>query len=229
MATQIEKKTVIGLECKLAVEAVETDTDTMTFSGYGSVFGNVDSYGDIIEKGAFKASIERHLDAGTMPMMFLNHRIYDSLPIGSWTAVEEDDYGLKVTGELLDTSDGLDTYKALKKGLIKGLSIGFYPVVWEMASKSDEYRRTITEVDLVEVSVVNMPANGSALIADVKSNIEEMRIRDLERLLRDRGLSRKEAETVASQFESKRYLAEREQKRVEMAELNARLSRLLGK
>jgi len=92
MATQIEKKTVIGLECKLAVEAVETDTDTMTFSGYGSVFGNVDSYGDIIEKGAFKASIERHLDAGTMPMMFLNHRIYDSLPIGSWTAVEEDDY-----------------------------------------------------------------------------------------------------------------------------------------
>lgn len=229
MAIEIEKKALIGLECKLAVEVVETDTDTMTFSGYGSVFGNIDSYGDIITKGAFANSIERHIDNGTMPMMFLNHRIYDSLPIGAWTSVEEDDYGLKVTGELLDTTDGIDTYKALKKGLIKGLSIGFYPVVWEMASKSDEYRRTITEVDLVEVSVVNMPANTSALVADVKSNIEEMGIRDLERLLRDRGLSRKDAETVASQFESKRYLVEQEKKRRDMQEFNARLNKLLGK
>lgn len=229
MAIEIEKKALIGLECKLAVEAIETDTDTMTFSGYGSVFGNIDSYGDIITKGAFANSLERHIDNGTMPMMFLNHRIYDSLPIGAWTSVEEDDYGLKVTGELLDTTDGIDTYKALKKGLIKGLSIGFYPVVWEMASKSDEYRRTITEVDLVEVSVVNMPANISALIADVKSNIEEMGIRDLERLLRDRGLSRKDAETVASQFESKKYLAEQENNRRDMQEFNARLNRLLGK
>ena len=56
-----------------------------------------------------------------------------------------------------------------------------------------------------------------------------MSIRDLERLLRDRGLSRKEAETVASQFESKKYLAEQERKRAEMDAFNARLNRLLGK
>ena len=223
-----EKKSLLGIDCKLAVQADETETKTMTFSGYGSVFGNVDSYGDIMAKGSFAASIQRHIDNGTMPFMFLNHAA-DRLPIGKWTSVEEDDYGLKLTGELLDSNDGIDTYKALKAGLIKGLSIGFYPIVWEMAAKSDNYRRTISEADLVEVSVVNIPANGSALVSDIKSIIDDMSIRDLERLLRDRGLSRKEAETVASQFESKKYLAEQERKRAEMDAFNARLNRLLGK
>lgn len=225
---EIEKKTLIGFECKLAVAPVETDTKTMTFSGYGSVFGNIDSYGDIIQRGAFAKSIQTHIDNGTMPWMFLNHRM-DGLPIGQWTAVEEDEYGLKMSGELLDTTDGTDTYKALKAGLIKGLSIGFYPLVWEMATKGDEHRRSISEVDLVEVSVVNSPANTSALVADVKSKMDDMGIRDLERLLRDLGLSRKEAETVAAQFESRKYVAQQEAKRKERSEFDSRLNRLLGK
>lgn len=231
MAKPIEKKALLGLECKLAVLdeiGSETDTKAMTFTGYGSVFSNIDSYGDIMAPGCFQKSIERHIESGTKPIMFLNHQ-HDSLPIGEWTSIEEDEYGLKLTGELLDSTAGIDTYKALKKGLIKGLSIGFYSDAWEMAANGDAHRRTITEADLFEVSVVNVPANTSALVSEIKSSIDEMGIRDLERLLRDRGLSRKEAEKVASQFESKKYLAALEAKRKDREEFEARLKRLLGK
>jgi uncharacterized protein len=227
----IEKKALTGLECKLLIEEVGTDTTTnaMTFSGYGSVFGNIDSYGDIIEKGAFQKSLAAHAAAGTQPLMCLNHNVFEALPIGRWTSMVEDDYGLKVTGELLDTTDGRDTYTALKAGAIKGLSIGFYPITWAMASKSDEFRRTIQEVELAEISVVTIPANTLAQVNEVKANLDEMGIRDLERLLRDCGLSRKQSEAVASQFESKKFLAEREAKIAADAALDLRIKKLLNK
>ena len=227
----IEKKALTGLECKLLIEATETDetTNAMTFSGYGSVFGNIDAYGDIIEKGAFAKSLVAHAQAGTQPLMCLNHQVFDSLPIGRWTSIVEDSYGLKVTGELLDTTAGRDTYTALKAGAIKGLSIGFYPVAWAMASKSDEFRRTISEVDLAEISVVTIPANTLAQVSEVKANMEEMGVRDLERLLRDCGLSRKQAEAVTSQFESKKFLADCEAEIAAEVALDARIKKLLGK
>ncbi|KQO53371.1 hypothetical protein ASF14_20405 [Sphingomonas sp. Leaf257] len=121
----------------------------------------------------------------------------------------EDGVGLKMTGELLDTTMGRDTYVALKAGAITGLSIGFRPIKFTMGVKNDDPRRTLEEVDLVEVSVVGLPANAKARVQAVKSMGENMRVRDLEQLLRDCGLSKNEAVAVASQFESKNELAKK--------------------
>ncbi|MEV5030997.1 HK97 family phage prohead protease [Sphingobium sp. LMC3-1-1.1] len=225
----IEKKAITGIECKLAVEVSSETTTAMAFTGYGSVFDNVDFHGDIVEPGAFTNSLNKHKGAGTFPLMCLNHNVFDALPIGRWTSIEEDEYGLKVTGELLDTTAGRDTYTALKAGAIKGLSIGFYPVKWAMATGADDYSRTISEVDLLEISVVTIAANELAQVNEVKSSLADMSIRDLERLLREQGLSRKQAETVASQFESKKYIAEQKRKQEDDAALQLRIKRLLAK
>jgi uncharacterized protein len=178
------------------------DGDAMTLSGYGAVFGNVDAYGDMIEPGAFGKTLAAHKSAGTMPMMLLEHGA-GPLPVGVWTGMSEDGIGLKVDGKLLDTTDGLDTYKALKAGAVSGLSIGYRPVEFEMRSKPEDPRRRLKSVELIEVSIVGMPANGRARVSSVKSADEIMTIRDLEYALRDAGLSKSEAVKVASRFQAK--------------------------
>lgn len=223
----IEQKAITCLDAKLS--SVDDADGKMSFTGYGAVFGNIDSYGDVISPGAFKKSLAQHEKEGTHPLMFLNHDAFGSLPIGKWTNMEEDDFGLKVTGELLNTSAGKDTYVALKASALNGLSIGFRPVEWSMRSKPDDPRRTLKQVDLVEVSVVTLPANQKARVLDVKNDLDEMTIRDLEDLLRECGLSKAQAKAVASQFESKRYLEDMEAKKAEDEAFEARLAKLLGK
>jgi HK97 family phage prohead protease len=73
-----------------------------TFTGYGAVFDNVDAYGDAIQRGAFRRSLEAHRKAGTMPAMLAQHGGGfvggDLMPIGKWLSIEEDDFGLAVEG-----------------------------------------------------------------------------------------------------------------------------------
>lgn len=206
MTLNIEQRAVSRLECKF--DADEATDGKMAFSGYGAVFGNVDSYGDVIAPGAFAKSLADHRFAESAPLMFLNHDAFGSLPIGRWTELGEDGYGLKVHGELLDTQMGRDTYVALKAGALNGLSIGFRPVAFDMRAKPEDPRRTLKAVDLIEVSVVTLPANQKARVQAVKSMGEEMNVRDLEQLLRELGMSKGQALTVTSQFESKSEIAE---------------------
>ncbi len=181
---EFEKKLVTIGDVKFAA----SDDTTKSFTGYGAVFGNTDSYGDVIAKGAFAKSLK----SGEKPAMFLNHDPY-SLPIGLWTKLEEDDFGLKVEGEFLDTSMGRDTYTASKSGAITGLSIGFRPQEVTLGKPgTDEPIRLIKSVELLEISVVTFPANGKARIGNVKSFTSDD---DYERELIRLGMSREEAKS----------------------------------
>jgi HK97 family phage prohead protease len=166
---------------------LKLDGDTGKFSGYASVFGGVDSYGDTIVKGAFSDTLKSH----GAPKMFFNHEW--GMPIGKYTKAVEDDHGLFVEGELTN-GIGLaaDVRAAMKHGTLDGLSIGGYV-------KSGDYEeadagRVINKWStLMEVSPVVFPADGAARIdmASVKSIDFEALLpeckteRDIERLLRD--------------------------------------------
>jgi len=69
-----------------------------TFSGYGSVFGNKDSHGDICVQGCFSKSINSGGRNGTGVAMLYQH--YSRNPIGIWKMIVEDSRGLKVEGQL---------------------------------------------------------------------------------------------------------------------------------
>ena len=91
----------------------------MTFDGYGAVFGNVDSYGDVIQPGAFAESLAQSAKSGVWPAMLLQHGGWgmgaeDMTPIGIWTSLSEDGVGLKVSGKLADTARGREAYALLK-------------------------------------------------------------------------------------------------------------------
>lgn len=189
------------------VKFTSTDDETMTFSGYGAVFNNTDDYGDVIAPGAFKKALK----SGETPLMFLNHDTR-SLPIGRWTALEEDAFGLKVTGQFIDTAMGRDSYTAAKANAISGLSIGYIPTEVKYGQPgTPEPDRLIKTAELLEISVVTFPANGKARIADVKSfSVAE----DFKRALIALGMSTVEASDFLSahqlQCEAKYIQAARE-------------------
>ena len=185
-------------------DAAEVDEKTGTFEGYGAVFGNVDSYGDVIAKGAFKATLRDWKKAGSLPPMLVQHGGWmmtdmDALPIGKWESMEEDDTGLRVRGRLinLDTERGKNIYGAMREGVLDGMSIGYRAKEYVIGTKPEEPRRTLKAVDLVELSVVTFPANGRARIDAVKT--EGLSRRELERrLTQDAELPRSVARQLMS-------------------------------
>jgi HK97 family phage prohead protease len=164
------------IEIKLASD--DFDAKTGEFAGYGAIFGNVDSYGDVIAKGAFKGTLREWEERGKYPPMLLQHggggfmsSADDMLPVGQWTEMEENAKGLKVRGKLfaLSTERGQYIYEGMKSGALDGLSIGFRTKKFTMGTKPSEARRTLEEIDLMEVSIVTFPANGKARVSNVKS------------------------------------------------------------
>lgn len=188
-----------GFEVKFADGAAEG-----TFSGYGAVFGNEDLGSDVILKGAFRQTLKEWKAKKKLPKMLLQHGGYGDingmLPIGVWTSMEEDDYGLKVEGRLyaLDTDRGKLIHAGLKEGGLDGLSIGYRAKEFVLGTKPEEPWRTIKRLDLMEVSVVLFGMNPLALVESVKAASEIKTIREFETFLREMGgYSRAAAREIA--------------------------------
>ena len=178
--------------CRIQIKAVGDDG---TIEGYASVFGVVDNWDDIIAPGAFAATIAEHKAAGTMPAMLWQH--YSDDPIGVWMDMAEDAKGLRIKGKLcLETNCGKEAYALLKVGAISGLSVGFVTKAYTYDTETDI--RTLTEIDLWEVSLVTFPANAKARVTNIKSSDDIGAPKDAERILRDAGFSKADATAYVS-------------------------------
>ena len=203
-----------GLDSKRSHSLVTRDFDLRIksveeqgrFEGYGSVFNNVDSYREVVAPGAFTESLAAiKADERRVPVLWQHY--YDE-PIGLYEGsfgggigLEEDDHGLKCQGRLLVDEDPLArrAYAHLKAKSVSGLSIGYYV----LADEWDNERRirTLTKLDLREISIVTFPANDDARIEEVRAKLAAGELptkREIELALRDRlGLSRDDAEAFA--------------------------------
>jgi HK97 family phage prohead protease len=173
-----------------------------TFDGYGSVFGNVDSYGEIVAPGAFKKSLAAIKASGDPVPALWQHRSGE--PIGGYTDLTEDDRGLKVEGFLvLEDPVAKRAHLYMQKRIVKGLSIGYY--VRDSSYDEKTGIRTLKELDLVEISIVTFPANAEAQVESVKSTEMQRILKSgnlptlpqLEDLLCEAGFSKTQAKAVA--------------------------------
>jgi HK97 family phage prohead protease len=187
------------IERPFEVKAVEEDG---TFTGYGSVFGNVDSYDEIVAPGAFSDSLAAWKASGRLPPVLWQHRSGE--PVGPHLEMTEDTHGLFLKGQLLvgDVQRAKEARALMKAKAVNGLSIGFVP-------REDSYDRvtgirTLKKVDLWEVSIVTFPANPQAQIANVKSAIDGLEDLDaIERFLcQAGGLSRSQSKAVLHRVKS---------------------------
>jgi HK97 family phage prohead protease len=173
--------------------------DDGKFTGYGSVFGVVDTYQEVVAKGAFKESL-REIKAKGRPIPVLwQHR--SDTPIGIWEKLAEDEKGLYGEGKLLAdaVSQAKEAHALLKAGAVTGLSIGY----WVRNSSYDEKTgiRTLTKLDLVEISLVTFPANDAARVDAVKMKLAHGTLPSLpefESILREAGFSKTQAAVIAN-------------------------------
>jgi len=154
----------------LAVSAVEPDG---SFSGYASLFDKVDLGKDVVERGAFAASLRIRGAAGIR--MLYQHDPNE--PIGSWTEIREDARGLFVRGRLTrEVARAREVLSLMRAGALDGLSIGFRAVRARRDAGSGV--RRILEADLWEISVVTFPMLPGARVEAVKGRRRRLRTLD---------------------------------------------------
>ena len=141
------------------------DDDAGTFTGHAAIFGERNSFNEIVKAGAFARTLADHQSRGVRPPMLWSHNTGEV--IGVWTDIREDERGLAVTGKLVtETARGREAHALLKAGALNGLSIGFRP---RQQERGPNGLRILSDIDLVEISLVALPAAGSARIKQVRS------------------------------------------------------------
>jgi hypothetical protein len=135
--------------------------DEGTFTGVLSVYNVVDLGSDLIEKGAFTKTLQE--SGAEIPCLWQH-----SEPIGSLKVFDGAD-GLEVQGTLvLEVQQAREALALMKARVVKGLSIGYRTI----KSKVENGVRRISEIALMEGSVVTFPMMPLAQVTDVKS-VEE--------------------------------------------------------
>jgi HK97 family phage prohead protease len=164
---KIEKRTN---EVQFELRAVEGG-DGMTFTGYAAVFNSPSEPLPFIEKiapGAFKRSLRARNDI----KLLWNHDTGSVL--GSTRAgtlkLEEDNYGLRVTAVLPETSLGKDVRTLVQRGDVNAMSFGFSVPANGDSWNTEGTERTLRSVRIHEVSIVAFPAyTSTAGTASVRS------------------------------------------------------------
>ena len=145
--------------------------DEGTFRAYASVFGNVDSYGDVVVKGAFADDLERwKSQPSPIPLLF-GHQMSDpDFNLGHIALAVEDDHGLLVEGVLdLDNPKSAQVYRMLKGGRINQLA-GAYDVRDSAEATVDGAAVVeLRKLKLYEVSLVTIGANQATEVLAVKA------------------------------------------------------------
>lgn len=193
-ATVLTKNSAIPLDIKAV-------GDDGTFEGYASIFGNVDSYNEVVQPGAFTQSLVDAKRKGRTIKMLWQHD--PSQPIGVWNDMAEDSKGLWVSGRLLKdvSAQAAEAHGLLKEGALDGLSIGYRTLDAEPDDKRPGVM-LLQKLDLREVSIVTFAANDRARVEAVKHILaagELPTVREFEEFLRDAGgFSKTLAAAIAS-------------------------------
>ena len=174
--------TMTGLERKFcSVETTLSLTDGSVIEGYASVFGKTDRGGDVVQKGAYDASLKALGAAGRRVRMLWQHDPGE--PIGVWDEVREDNKGLYVKGRLLkDVARAREAAALVQAGAIDGLSIGYRTI---RATKDDAGRRRLAELELWEVSLVTFPMLPDARVGAKGEAPEDATLRDMAAAIED--------------------------------------------
>ena len=174
----------------LLFQVKASDDATRTLTGLAAAW-SLDQGGDIIRKGAFARTLDHwRANRKSRPIPLKDLHRWQSVEdvIGRMTEATETDDGLLATFEFIPDDPKADAiYRRVKGGYVTGLSIGYMAKQWSYVQKDGgnewDRVRVLTEVQLLEVSVVDDPMNDDARIDDVKS------LDALARALRDGALS----------------------------------------
>lgn len=181
-------------------------------TGYAATFDREpDSYGEIIAPGAFKRTVaewKEKMRNGIFPPLLYGHNTTDpEYNIGRIIDLGEDENGLWVDGEIdAENSKGQYTRKLAQEGRLYQFSFAYAvrdaaPVKLADGTEVTELR----DLDLYEVSLVQIPANQHAVVTGIKSGATNGVI-DLTGIKSGRRNSAKDADVLRSIAEHAREI-----------------------
>lgn len=171
----------------LQFKADNVDTEERVISGYASTW-DVDQGNDKILKGAFAETLSTRADR---VKVLWQHN--SDMPIGKPRVMREDDRGLFVESFIARTRQGDEALELAKEGIIDSMSIGFTLSADDVEMDEDGVRM-IRRLNLMEYSLVTWPMNEAAVVTAVKS----VRPKEIERVLREAGLTKSQATAIAA-------------------------------
>ncbi len=130
----------------------------MRFAGYAAIFDRPDRGGDVVRAGAFAAACRRA--AQSVPLLWQH---MPGRPVGRVEYLKEDKRGLRVIGRLSQGAAGREAAALLKEGAVRGLSFGY-----RVKEATGEGPRELTELELVEISLVTLPMQPKARVHAVE-------------------------------------------------------------
>lgn len=141
---------------------LESARKGVRFAGYAALFDVVDRGGDVVKRGAFSGALAGVMEGGRTVPLCLQHD--PEKRIGAVEMLAEDARGLRVIARL-DAGDAAarDAAEAVRDGRLTGLSFG-YRVRESGPGLAKGARRTLTALDLVEVSLVDAPMQPRARV-----------------------------------------------------------------
>lgn len=130
----------------------------------------IDRYGTII----VPAGIDYTAYLGN-PVVLLNHNA-DELPVGRCLGFALNGENLEATLQIHRlTDDACEVADLVKSGYVKAVSVGIIPLEWEEKTIDGETVTIYTKSELVEFSIVSIPANRQALLKkSAKTNIKQI-------------------------------------------------------
>lgn len=146
------------------------------FEAIVSAFGNEDSQGDVIERGAFTKSLAEWVVKGRPIPVVWSHQFSDPFKIlGQYIEQEETKDGLRMVGQLeLSWPEAQRVYELMEKGLIVEFSISGQVRDYELIEKDDEDSwwpgMLIKDIDLWEAGPCFKGANPETELLSVKSD-----------------------------------------------------------
>lgn len=168
----MDKKNLVQFQMAIDKVEVRADSGKIIIEWYAST-PDIDSYNSIIDTEAIAGGMDRYMKN---PVILLWHDM--DKPIGTMISHNIDLTGLRIKAEISQDTDGI--MKAIKDGVVKWFSMGFYALEWSYQTKQgvplsalseteidslsyDDIVRKITKIELLEISVVSLPANPNTL------------------------------------------------------------------
>lgn len=181
-ATNVRRRTV---PFQIRDQGRRDDGSLLWVAGLASVAGNLNSYGEVFVPGAWVDTLAQKNDRKPLPM-----GLYHREAIGRWVEHADTADGLDLAGPISDTTAGRDAATLARDGVITGLSVGFWPTVYQFADPGerctfqtpygersyefDEYIVYIVRAELLEASLVIAPSDDEARF-EVRSALAQAR------------------------------------------------------
>jgi len=158
------KDKVLHLNSAFSVKAADSTDSSIYIEGYASTV-DVDRHGDVVPSSVWDKGMQNYLKN---PVILAYHD--HNNPIGRMTEHKTDSKGLWIKARI---STAAKQFQLIKDGVLTAFSIGFRVLDAEYNSAAEVF--LIKDLELVEISVVSVPANQNTLfdLSKAFDNAEE--------------------------------------------------------